>query len=1758
MKNHFRILVSSAFVCFMLLTVLPSTVSNFIAPSPAHALPAAQNPIQAENSLPGTPGWNDFSADLSPNTLSGYGSKISVNHGDSIDFYVTTTAPSFTIDIYRTGYYGGVGARKVTSLGSFPGMQQSIPNPDPVTGIIACNWTKTTTLSIPSNWVTGVYLAKLTSSTGNSSFIFFVVRDDGGHEMINFQTSVTTYQAYNTWGGTSLYNNLTNLSIYKGPHATKVSFDRPFNPGDSNGAGHYFFFEYFYVYWLESQGYDVSYTTDVDTDLNSAPLTNHRAFLSVGHDEYWSNGMRTNVQNAINAGVNAGFFGGNGMYWQIRFEPNAAGAADRVEVGYKDYATDTTPPGPDPQWGVNNAIVTTNWREDPVNKPENAVMGVMFEDQTLNEQSYPFVVQNASSWVYAGTGFVNGSSVPGIVGYEYDKVYNNGLTPAGLTILGNSPLVGANNESSAANATLYTASSGARVFASGTIEWSWGLANIQGKTFANAGIQTMTANILNNFIQGTGPTVALNPTSVNFGNHIVGATSTAQAVTLSNSGSSALSISNIAISGTNASDFAQTNTCPSGTSTLAAGSSCTINVTFTAGALGARSATLTFTDNATDSPQSVALSGTGATAAPLVSLNPTLVNFGNQNVGSSSSAQAVTLTNSGTTPLGISSITITGTNASDFAETSTCPGGSSQLSAGSSCTINVTFSPAASGSRSASLTFADTAFDSPQSVSLSGNATVATTFFSDGFENGNLNAWTLPSSDSTGSRTIESTAVNGGSNALALTNASGQYAYIYTTLPSGPQAQTFTRFYFRVASNLSGGTQLAIARNANGGNTWEVDYNAGRHGLDFYFWNGNGNVNSIFSPSSAISPDTWYEVELQDNEAVEGSAQAWLNGTPLGLLDDIDLSTSTPYARLMFYNSAPGTIYLDDVAVANVPNGQVTPSAGANLNTSSLSFGNQIVSSTSTAQTVTLTNNHSLALSISSIAISGTNAADFSQSNTCPGGSSQLSAGASCTISVTFSPSANGARSASLTFTDNAAGSPQSVALSGTGAAAAPAVSLNPTSVSFSNQNVGSSSSAQAVALTNSGTTPLSINNIAFTGTNAADFAQSNTCPSGSSMLSAGSSCTISVTFSPSANGARSASLTFTDNASDSPQSLALAGTGITPTIYFSDGFESGNLNAWTLQSLDSTGSRTVESTVVDSGSNALAITNASGQYAYIYTALSSAQAQTFTRFYFRFTSTVTSGIQLAMARNANGGNTWEVDYNAGRHGLDFYFWNGSGGSYTIFSPNNVLNPDTWYAIEIQDFQTSTGHAQAWLNGTSLGTVDADLSTSTPYARLMFYDSTPGTIYLDDVAVANALNGQIAPSAGASFNPTSLVFGNQNVGSKSAAQAVTLTNNGSLALSISSIALSGTNASDFAQTNTCPSGSSTLAAGSSCTISVTFTPGANGARSASLTFTDNAAGSPQSVALSGTGASAAPVVSLSPTSVNFGNQNVGSASAAQAVTLTNSGTTPLSISSIALTGTNASDFAQTNTCPTGSSQLSASSSCTISVTFTPGASGARSASLTFTDNASDSPQSLALAGTGTTSTVYFSDGFESGNTAAWTLPNSDSTGSLTVQSTVVNSGSNALAITNASGQYAYVYTALSAAQTQTFTRFSFRVASNVTGGTQLAIARNSNGGNVWEIDYNAGRNGLDFYFWNGSGGVYTVFSPNNAVNPDTWYSVQVQDFQTTTGHAQAWLNGTSLGSVDADLSTSTPYARLMFFDSAPGTIYLDDVSVSNS
>lgn len=1976
-KGRLALLIATGLLAAIILGGIPFAVTHNQLFSLSNAHASTPNPIQVENSLPGTPGWNDFASDLSPTTLSGFGSQISVNHGDKLSLYITTTAPSFTIDIFRTGYYGGVGAREITSLGSFPGLAQPIPTPDPVTGMISCTgWTASTSITIPSTWVTGVYLAKLTGTTKgttDSSYIFFVVRDDGGSEDILFQASVTTYQAYNTWGGTSLYNNdLTNKALYPYPHATKVSFDRPFNPGDSDGAGHYLFYEYKFVYWMEQQGYNVAYTTDVDTDARSSQLLNHKAFLSVGHDEYWSMGMRNAVENAISAGVNVAFFSANVMYWQIRFEPNSAGVADRVEVGYKDFATFNVAPGPDPLWNVNNSLVTTNWRDPVVNMPENGLGGVMFEQQ--EDADYAYVVENASSWIYANTGFIDGSTVPGIVGYEYDRVWNNGFSPSNLSVLSSSPVHGCcGGYSSFSNSTLYTAPSGARVFSAGTIQWSLGLANVESNTYMNAGIQKTTANILNNFI-GLNPaptsSVSLSTEDLSFGNVGISHTGAPQPVKLTNTSSSALTISSISVTGTNATDFVQTNNCPSslaaganctitisfhptvagtrsatvsiadsspggsqdialtgtgigsgaaanlsasqlnfgnqtihttspaqtftltntGTATLsisyiqtqglnnndfaesdncstslAVNASCTVTVSFTPAATSTRSGSITVADNASDSPETVVLSGTGVAANPGLALSPQNLSFGTEDEGEVSNAQTVTLTNNTTSAVSISAITVIGTNSSDFSQTNTCPVASGTLAVNASCTLSVTFTPQDNdlGSRTASISITDNGPNSPQTITLNGtaveddgsgvalspgslsfgnqnnntssaaqsltvtsngrvpllissitvtgtnpgdfsesdncpqtpnglavnatctiqvifkptvsgarNATIsvldntdgegeaiqtvalsgtgvdptANLYFNDGFESGNLSQWTSGSSG-TGTAAVQTTTVNGGAHAAALTDTAGQTEQIATNIDAGAApSPAYTRFYFNYSS-LSGTTLIAMGQDSSSHSIWIMYYDSGRQGLDIYFWNAAGARYDIYSNMNVLAPNTWYNIEVEANEATNGGGGVWLNGTSIGSFSG-DLSEASGYSQLILTNQATGTTYFDDVAVANnftIP----STSSGISLSASSLNFPNQVLGTTSGAKTVTLTNTGTSALTISGISVTGTNASDFTQTNNC---ATSLAISSTCTINVSFSPGANGSRTASVNIADNAPGGSQSIALSGTGAATAPVLSLSSASLAFGSQTVGTSSTSQTITLTSGGSTALTLNSITITGSNAGDFTRTTTC---GSSLAVGASCAVTVTFTPTASGSRSASVTISDDAPDSPQNVTLSGTaaGSNATIYFNDGFESGSFNQWT-GGTSGTGSATVQQTTVNSGNDAAALTNAAGQTTQVSTSINGGVAPTlaYSRFSFDLASVTTTTL-IALAQDSSGHNIWIMYYDSGRQGLDIYFWNGAGTRYDIYSNAGTLTANTWYTVEVEANQTTTGGGQAWLNGTSIDSFSGDLSETSGYSQLTLTNQSTGTIDFDDAAVANA---QTIPSvvASISLSTNTLSFANQALGTTSSARAVTVTNPGAIALAISSIAVSGTNASDFAQTNNCPA---SLAASSTCTINVTFAPAANGSRAASVHMTDNAPGSPQSIALSGTGGTASPAVTLSTSSLSFGNQTTGVASTAQSVTVTNSGSATLTLTNLAVTGTNASDFTQITTC---GSSLAAGGNCTVSVTFTPAASGARSASLSLTDNASNSPQGVTLSGTGTTntSTAYFNDGFESGSLNQWT-GGASGTGSATVQQTTIHSGTRAAALTNTAGQSIQIATNIEggSAPIVAYTRFSFNLAS-VTSTTLIALAQDASGHNIWIMYYDSGRQGLDTYFWNSAGTRYDIYTNTNVLSANTWYTIEVGINQASSGSGQIWLNGTSVDSFTGNLVESTGYSQLTLTNQSTGTIDFDDARVSNA
>src|SRR6185503_7407544 len=297
----------------------------------------AQNPIVTENNLTGNPSseWDISGAgDL---TIQGFATEISVNKGQTVHFKINTDATAYTIDIYRLGYYNGLGARWMGTGSVTATLPQTQPSPitDAITGLVDCgNWLESASWNVPSTAVSGVYIARLKrTDTEGASHIVFIVRDDASNSDLYFKTSDATWQAYNVYGGNSLYVGTTSLP---NGHASKVSYNRPFitrNGGGGGGVAQDWMFnaEYPMIRFLERNGYNVTYTTDVDIARAGSLILNHKAFLSVGHDEYWSAEQRTHVEAARNAGVHLAFFSGNEVYWKTRWEVSA----DATESPYR-------------------------------------------------------------------------------------------------------------------------------------------------------------------------------------------------------------------------------------------------------------------------------------------------------------------------------------------------------------------------------------------------------------------------------------------------------------------------------------------------------------------------------------------------------------------------------------------------------------------------------------------------------------------------------------------------------------------------------------------------------------------------------------------------------------------------------------------------------------------------------------------------------------------------------------------------------------------------------------------------------------------------------------------------------------------------------------------------------------------------------------------------------------------------------------------------------------------------------------------------------------------------------------------------------------------------------------------------------------------------------------------------------------------------------------------------------------------------------
>ncbi|MGA2099544.1 MAG: choice-of-anchor D domain-containing protein [Candidatus Sulfotelmatobacter sp.] len=650
-----------------------------------------------------------------------------------------------------------------------------------------------------------------------------------------------------------------------------------------------------------------------------------------------------------------------------------------------------------------------------------------------------------------------------------------------------------------------------------------------------------------------------------------------------------------------------------------------------------------------------------------------------------------------------------------------------------------------------------------------------------------------------------------------------------------------------------------------------------------------------------------------------------------------------------------GTVSISD-SIAGSPQtvsltGTGSAAATVTFSPATLTFASQSVDTTSVKQTVTLTNTGSGLLTISSVSTTGS----YSETNTC---GASVAAGASCTINVTFDPTVVGTNSGSVVITDNAANSPQSVGLSGTGASTS--ITFAPTSLSFGTEALNVKSAAKTLQLSNTTGARLTFSKLTI----SPNYSQTNNCSGG---VASGASCTINVSFTPTASGTIAGTITLTDSGSGAVQTVPLTGTGASATVVLSP--------ASVTFANQSVGSSSAASTVTltNTGTAALTITSVSitgtnpGDYSQTNNCGSSIAAGGSCSINAVFTPTAsgTRSASISVSDSATGSPQTVAVTGTGvapaatLTPVSLAFSSLTVGSSS--SPQNVtlsntgnstltLSSITITGLNPSDFsQTNNcGSSLAAATNCTISVTFTPLASGSRQANLSVADNVSGSPQIV------ALNGT-GNSSGISFSTSSVTFPAQGVGTSSPVSGITLFNIGNSTLSITSIAVTGTNPGDFSQTNNC---GSSVASGSNCTINVTFTPTVVGTRAATISVSDNATGSPQSVALSGTGTSGGPSASLSATSLTFAAQNLLTTSSSQKVTLTNTGAVTLNLLSIVASG----DYAETNTC---GSSLAAGVNCTVQVTFTPSAAGTRTGYVTFTDNDPSTQQTVNLTGTGT-------------------------------------------------------------------------------------------------------------------------------------------------------------------------------------------------
>ncbi|QQQ79931.1 DUF4082 domain-containing protein [Saccharothrix sp. 6-C] len=508
------------------LVVLVLAAASIVAvgdarPWPVHAQPAATalcdapvvNEVACENTKAGTSDWQVSYRDPS---IVGFTTDISATPGSRVDFKVKTSATAYHVDVHRLGWYGGAGARLIGSTShSGASTQPACLHGTDGSALIDCgNWAVSVSWDVPLDAVSGIYYARLRrDDNGAMNEIVFVVRDDTSTSKILFQTSDSTWVAYNRYGGNSLY---FGDGPGQGGQAYKVSYNRPYTGGD--GEDNFIFnAEYPMLRFLERNGYDLSYTTDVDSARRGHLIRNHQVFMAVGHDEYWSNEQRANVEAARDAGVHLAFLTGNEIFWKTRWEKSIDSSATdwRTLACYKE-TKGTQNDGLD-DW-------TGTWRDprrsppQDGGRPENALLGSLFmvNGRRTDRLQVPAAYGRMRLWRHTDLQqMVAGSThsfQPGTLGYEWNTVPDNGFQPDGVAKMSSTTVAldGAyllknhgdlyGSGTATHSVTYYRHPGGSLVFGAGTVQWAWGVddehAYLTNTPTSDVRLQQATVNFL--------------------------------------------------------------------------------------------------------------------------------------------------------------------------------------------------------------------------------------------------------------------------------------------------------------------------------------------------------------------------------------------------------------------------------------------------------------------------------------------------------------------------------------------------------------------------------------------------------------------------------------------------------------------------------------------------------------------------------------------------------------------------------------------------------------------------------------------------------------------------------------------------------------------------------------------------------------------------------------------------------------------------------------------------------------------------------------------------------------------------------------------------------------------------------------------------------------------------------------------------------------------------------------------------------------